>query len=238
MSISPVTSSASTVAFVTGAASGIGASVARLLSESGFRVVGFDLARGTADLNVVGDVTDAAAVSDAINLAEEQFGPLDVIVSVAGHYEMLAVDAITDADWQRMVNVHLGGLTNLVRAALPGMLTRGAGRIIAITSELAIGGGDHDVHYAATKGSIIGFVRSVAVEVAARGVLVNAVAPGPCDTPLLAPDSPWRDRTYLDTLPGRRLATPDEVAVAVEYLASEASFCVGEIISVNSGAVI
>ena len=238
MSTSPITETTSRVAFVTGAASGIGASVTRLLRASGYRVTGFDLRRGEADLNIIGDVTDPAGVAEAVAQTQERFGSLDVVVSVAGHYEMLPVDAISDADWLRMINVHLGGLTTLLRCALPGMLERRSGRIIAVTSELAIGGGDHDAHYATAKGSIIGFVRSLAVELAAKGVLVNAVAPGPCDTPLLAADSPWRDRAYLDTLPARRLANPEEIAVAVEFLASEASFCVGGVISIYSGAVI
>jgi NAD(P)-dependent dehydrogenase (short-subunit alcohol dehydrogenase family) len=132
----------------------------------------------------------------------------------------------------------LGGLTNVVRATLPGMLERKQGTIVAVSSELAIGGGDLDAHYAAAKGAIIGFVRSLAVEVAPKGVRVNSVAPGPCDTPLLAPDSPWRARGYLDTLPARRLASPDEVATAVQFLVDDGSFMVGEVISVNSGAVI
>jgi NAD(P)-dependent dehydrogenase (short-subunit alcohol dehydrogenase family) len=137
-----------------------------------------------------------------------------------------------------MLRVHLGGLTNVVRATLPGMLERQQGTIVAVSSELAIGGGDLDAHYAAAKGAIIGFVRSLAVEVAPKGVRVNSVAPGPCDTPLLAPDSPWRARGYLDTLPARQLASPDEVATAVQFLVDDGSFMVGEVISVNSGAVI
>jgi len=126
----------------------------------------------------------------------------------------------------------------VVRATLPVMLERGEGCIVAITSELAIGGGDHDAHYAAAKGAVIGFVRSLAAEVAPRGVRVNAVAPGPCDTPLLAPDSPWRAPDYLATLPARRLSTPDEIAVAVQFLVEAGTFLVGEVVSVNSGAVI
>jgi len=137
-----------------------------------------------------------------------------------------------------MLHVHLGGLTNVVRATLPAMVASGDGRIVAITSELAIGGGDHDAHYAAAKGAVIGFVRSLAAEVAPSGVRVNAVAPGPCDTPLLAPDSPWRAPEYLATLPAGRLTTPQEIALAVQFLVDEGSFFVGEVVSINSGAVI
>ncbi len=226
------------VAIVTGAASGIGACVAASLRSSGHRVVGFDLVESDTDLSCTGDVSDVSAVSDAVARATDELGPIDTVVSVAGYYEMIPFSEITEAQWTRMLRVHLGGLTNVVRATLPGMLERKQGTIVAVSSELAIGGGDLDAHYAAAKGAIIGFVRSLAVEVAPKGVRVNSVAPGPCDTPLLAPDSPWRARGYLDTLPARRLASPDEVATAVQFLVDDGSFMVGEVISVNSGAVI
>jgi NAD(P)-dependent dehydrogenase (short-subunit alcohol dehydrogenase family) len=226
------------VAIVTGAASGIGASVAASLRSSGYRVAGIDLVESDTDLSCIGDVTDVGAVNDAVARATEELGPIDTVVSVAGYYEMVPFSEITEAQWTRMLRVHLGGLTNVVRATLPGMLERSQGTIVAVSSELAIGGGDTDAHYAAAKGAIIGFVRSLAVEVAPKGIRVNSVAPGPCDTPLLAPDSPWREREYLDTLPARRLASPDEVATAVQFLVDDGSFVVGEVISVNSGAVI
>jgi 2-hydroxycyclohexanecarboxyl-CoA dehydrogenase len=226
------------VAVVTGAASGIGASVAASLRSSGYSVAGLDLVESATDLSCIGDVSDAGAVTEAVARITDQLGPIDTVVSVAGYYEMIPFSDITEAQWTRMLRVHLGGLTNVVRATLPGMLERHEGSVVAVSSELAIGGGDHDAHYAAAKGAIIGFVRSLAVEVAPRGIRVNSVAPGPCDTPLLAPDSPWRAREYLDTLPARRLASPDEVAAAVQFLVDDGSFMVGEVISVNSGAVI
>jgi NAD(P)-dependent dehydrogenase (short-subunit alcohol dehydrogenase family) len=118
------------------------------------------------------------------------------------------------------------------------MLARRVGHIVAISSELAVGGGDGDAHYAAAKGAIIGLVRALAAEVAPQGVRVNSVAPGPTDTPLLAPDSPWREPAYLATLPARRLATAAEIAATVRFVLTEGSFMVGEVVSVNSGAVI
>ncbi|MBO0772475.1 MAG: SDR family oxidoreductase [Actinobacteria bacterium] len=226
------------VALVTGAASGIGAAVSRELRAHGWRVAGFDLAEPEADLACRGDVTDAAAVSEAADRASAALGPVTGLVSAAGYYEMTGIGDITGQQWQRMLDVHLGGLVNAVRAVLPGMLERGAGRIVAISSELAVGGGDGDAHYAAAKGAILGFVRSLAAEVAGRGVLVNSVAPGPTDTPLLAPDSPWRAPAYLATLPARRLARPGEIASAVRWVLDEGSFLAGEVVSVNSGAVI
>ena len=165
-------------------------------------------------------------------------GPLDAVVSAAGHYAMIPVANIEPADWQRMLRVHLGGAMHLARAAAPRMMHRGSGSIVAITSELAIGGGAGDAHYAAAKGALIGLVRSLAVELAPHGVRVNAVAPGPTDTPMLAADSPWRHPEYLASLPLGRMVAPEEVALVVAFLVEEGTFATGEIVSPNSGAVI
>jgi 2-hydroxycyclohexanecarboxyl-CoA dehydrogenase len=225
------------VALVTGAASGIGAAIAADLAAAGYRVAGFDLRPSSTDLPLTGDVTDASAVARAVSEAERALGPLDVLVTAAGFYEMIPFSEITPQQWQRMLSVHLGGVENFARAVLPGMTRRRAGNIVAISSELGVGGGDTDAHYAAAKGAIIGLVRSLAAEVAPDGVRVNSVAPGPTDTPMNPPDSPWRDPGYLATLPARRLATPAEIAEAVRFVLGN-SFLVGEVVSVNSGAVI
>jgi 2-hydroxycyclohexanecarboxyl-CoA dehydrogenase len=227
------------VALVTGSAGGIGSAICTSMRANGWRVGGVDLiASDEVDLSLQADVSDEVASAKAVQQAQAALGPLDALVTAAGYYEMLAIDDIRADQWTRMLATHLGGTVNIIRSALPGMVARGRGAIVAITSELAIGGGDGDAHYAAAKGAIIGFVRSLAVEVAAAGVRVNAVAPGPTDTPLLAPDSPWRDPAYLATLPLRRLVRPDEVAAAVLYLIQEGTFCIGEVLSPNSGAVI
>jgi NAD(P)-dependent dehydrogenase (short-subunit alcohol dehydrogenase family) len=233
-----VTAEPARVALVTGAASGIGAAVSRDLRARGWRVAGFDLAEPDADLACRGDVTDAAAVTRAAEQAASELGPVTALVSAAGYYEMIPIEDISEQQWRRMLQVHLGGLANTVRAVLPGMIGQGEGRIVAISSELAVGGGDGDAHYAAAKGAILGFVRSLAAEVAPHGVLVNSVAPGPTDTPLLKPESPWRAPGYLAALPARRLARPAEIAAAVRFLLAEGTFLAGEVVSVNSGAVI
>jgi 2-hydroxycyclohexanecarboxyl-CoA dehydrogenase len=121
---------------------------------------------------------------------------------------------------------------------LPGMLDAGSGSIVTISSELAISGGEGDAHYVAAKGAVVGFTRSLGEELAPRGVRVNSVAPGPTDTPLLAPDSPSREPDYLATLPLGRLVTPEEVADSVLFLVEEGTYFAGQVISPNAGAVI
>ncbi|HEV2092693.1 MAG TPA: SDR family oxidoreductase [Rubrobacter sp.] len=226
------------VALVTGAASGIGAAVASRLADAGWRVAGLDLRESETDLSLAADVTDAAAVRAAAERAERELGPVSLLVTVAGYYEMVPVSEIGIEAWRRMLTVHLGGTRNACAAVLGSMIGRGSGRIITISSELALAGGEDDAHYAAAKGAIIGFTKSLAAEVADRGVLVNSVAPGPTDTPLLAPDSPWREPAYLETLPLRRLVLPEEIAETVLFLAEEGDYFCGQVLSPNAGAVI
>jgi NAD(P)-dependent dehydrogenase (short-subunit alcohol dehydrogenase family) len=226
----------SRTAIVTGSASGIGAAVCTALQHDGYVVAGLDIHSAAP---YVVDVSDSAAVAETITRVVADIGPIDAVVSAAGHYEMVPIADITRQQLHRMLRVHLGGLRNIARGVLPSMIERGTGSIIAITSELAIGGDDCGAHYAAAKGAIIGLVRSLAVEAARHGVRVNAVAPGPTDTPLLPPDSPWRAPEYLATIPNRRLTRPDEIAEIVRFLLDDdAGFCVGEVLSPNGGAVI
>jgi 2-hydroxycyclohexanecarboxyl-CoA dehydrogenase len=234
-----VTSDAAPTAFITGAASGIGAACAALLRGHGWHTAGVDLNPSDTDLVVLVDVTDRTGAAAAADAAVREFGQIDLAVSAAGYYEEgIDVAEITRAQWDRMLAVILGGTIHAAAAVLPHMLRRGQGAIVAISSELALAGSATDLHYVAAKGAVLGFVKSLALEVAETGIRVNAVAPGPTDTPLLARDSLWRKPEYLATLPLGRLVTPGEVAHAVHYLAVEGSMYCGEVLSPNAGAVI
>ena len=227
------------VAVITGAASGIGAACARLLGEHGWRTAGLDVNESVTDLPARVDVTDRAGVAAAVDAAAARFGRIDLAVAAAGYYEEgIDVAVITTAQWDRMLAVILGGTVHTCAAVLPHMLARGQGAIVAISSELALAGSATDLHYVAAKGAVLGLVKSLAMEVAQTDIRVNAVAPGPTDTPLLAPDSLWRKPDYLATLPLGRLVTPEEIAHAVYYLATEGSMYCGEVLSPNAGAVI
>lgn len=225
------------VAVVTGAASGIGAAVCRALEETGWTVVGMDRRRAEhLERTLICDVSDADAVEAAFARTQAEVGAVGALVTAAGHYEVTPISEITEAQWNRMMQVHLGGLLHPLRAVLPGMIERQNGAVVAISSELGIGGTESEAHYSAAKGAILGLVRSLGSEVARHNVRVNAVAPGPTDTPLL----PAAQRTpeYLASLPARALGRPEDIAQAVQFLVDEGGFCFGDVISPNMGAVI
>jgi NAD(P)-dependent dehydrogenase (short-subunit alcohol dehydrogenase family) len=227
------------VAVVTGAASGIGAETAALFRRRGWRTAGIDLQPSDTDLPLRCDVTDSAGIRSAVDEVAERLGGIDAAVSAAGYYEEgIDVCDISRTQWDSMLAVILGGTVNTCAAVLPHLIAQQAGTIIAISSELALAGSATDLHYVAAKGAVLGLVKSLAAELAATPIRVNAVAPGPTDTPLLAADSLWRKPDYLATLPLGRLVRPDEIAATVYYLATEGGMYCGEVLSPNAGAVI
>jgi 2-hydroxycyclohexanecarboxyl-CoA dehydrogenase len=216
------------VALVTGAAGGIGGASADALEAAGMEVARTDLPL---------DVADAGAVAGLVARTEEALGPIEVLVNCAGYVSEQPIEDISPADWNRMLRVHLGGTWHTCREVAPRMAARGRGAIVNTSSELALCGAELHAHYCAAKGAVVGLTKSLALELAGRGVRVNAVAPGATDTALLT--DTWRTPEYLGSLPLRRLSTPAEVAASVAFLASDAaSYVTGIVLSPNSGAVI
>lgn len=225
---------------MTGAASGIGRATCLALAEQGFAVAAADLPGCEAEvgLPLVADVAEEAQVERLVEVAERELGPLEALVTAAGFIEAKPLEEIGEAQWERMLAVHLDGTYHCCRAVAPGMAERGRGAIVTVASELALTGAERHAHYCAAKGALIGFAKSIALELAPYGVRVNCVAPGPTDTPLLTDE--WRTPEYLGSLPLGRLARPEEIAAAIGFLISEdgGSYYVGQVVSPNCGAVI
>ena len=225
-----------TAAIVTGGASGIGAACVEALQAEGLRVGVIDLApAAAADASVTADVRDAAAVAAAFAELESVLGPCEHLVTCAGVYREASIETLRLDEWLDMLQIHVGGTTNALRAALPGMLVRKRGSIVAIGSELGLIGDPSAPHYAAAKGAIHALVKSLGAEIAATGVRINVVAPGPTDTPLLR-DDPNID-AYAETLPLGRVIRPDEIAAAVVFALLEDTTLTAQVISPNGGAV-
>jgi NAD(P)-dependent dehydrogenase (short-subunit alcohol dehydrogenase family) len=151
---------------------------------------------------------------------------------------MLPVEDVDDARWHRMMAVNLSGTATTCAAVVPRMVARGRGSVVTISSDLGVGGSQGDVHYAASKGAIVGFTRALATEVEGTGVAVNTVAPGAADTPMLGIDSPWRSGDFLATLPVQRLVRPEEIAAAALFLLETGTAVSGQVLSPNAGATI
>ena len=225
-----------TAAIVTGGASGIGAACIEALQAEGLRVGVIDLSpAAAADASVTADVRDAAAVAAAFAELESVLGPCEHLVTCAGVYREASIETLRLEEWLDMLQIHVGGTTNALRAALPGMLVRKRGSIVAIGSELGLIGDPSAPHYAAAKGAIHALVKSLGAEIAATGVRINVVAPGPTDTPLLR-DDPNID-AYAETLPLGRVIRPDEIAAAVVFALLEDTTLTAQVISPNGGAV-
>lgn len=242
----------SRVALVTGAGSGIGRAVAEKLASDGESVVVNDLDSAAADEVVEGivesggrakaapgDVSDERAVQEVVAKAKEGWGPPEILVNNAGFLQLVPFVELSVEDFDRMIAVHLRGTFLCTRAVLPEMLQRGSGVVVNIASQLAQIGAPDLCHYAAANAGIIGLTKSLAREVSAQGVRVNAVAPGPINTELVFDNLPeaWRENKAAE-LPLGRFGEPHEVAETVAFLASDAaSLYVGQTLGPNSGDV-
>ena len=240
------------IAVVTGAASGIGKGIAIAFAREGASIVVADQAEesraaevlagirehGGEALFVQTDVSDAQSVQRMADAALARFGRVDILVNNAGIFTESLIENMPIDDWDRVVGVNLRGTFLCTRALIGQMLEREDGRIINIASQLGQIGGKSVGHYAASKAGVIGLTKSLAREVALRGVRVNAIAPGPIETPLLDSETEeWRSGKLAE-LPIGRFGTVDEVTPTAVLLASaDGSYYVGQTLGPNGGDV-
>ena len=238
-------------ALVTGAGSGIGLAVAERLAARGDRVVVSDIRveaaekaaerlreSGSEAVSAPGDVSKPDEVERIVERARAAYGAPEVLVNSAGFLQQAKFVDLGVEDFDRMIAVHLRGTFLCTRAVLPDMLSRGKGAVVNVSSQLGQIGGIDLCHYSAAKAGIIGLTKSLAREVSSQGVRVNAVAPGPVNTELIAGLTPeWRSAKEAE-LPLGRFGEPHEVAASVAFLASDdASLYVGQTLGPNSGDV-
>lgn len=237
------------VAIVTGAGQGIGREIALSLAKNGAKVVVTDITdkifevaneievMGSKGLAVKCDVAKREEVENVVEKAIEQFGSIDILVNNAGIYPIKPFVDMTEQDWDRVINVNLKGVFNCTKAVLPKMIKRKHGKIVNISSiSGSVVGFPNLVHYSASKAGIVGFTRTLALEVAQHGINVNAVAPGPIETP---GTQSLGEEMYEQTraaIPVGRWGRPIDIADLVLFLAGkESSFITGQCIVADGG---
>jgi NAD(P)-dependent dehydrogenase (short-subunit alcohol dehydrogenase family) len=234
---------------VSGAAGGVGRAVVEKLVEEVARVCATDLSPSVVDLAladrvvaVVADVTRAADVDRIHRVAEDRFGAVDVLVSNAGYIVSKAVHETSEEEWDSVMNANAKSFFLMSKRALPGMLARGRGAIVATGSISSVVGLPAQAAYCASKGALLQLVRQMAVDYASRGIRINAVGPGSIDTPFLTRyleglDDPEAGKAETRAAhPMGRWAEPEEIADAIVYLAGAgSSFVTGQILMVDGG---
>jgi 3-oxoacyl-[acyl-carrier protein] reductase len=239
------------IAIVTGAARGIGFAAAEKLAENGASVVLGDLneplvqeaagrlkAKGYEALAVRMDVGRNDSIREAIAAAVKAFGGIDIVVNNAGILSALSIEEMTREEWDKVLNVNLGGTFFVIQAALPFLKKSQNPRIINISSLTGRNGGfEGSMCYAASKGGVISITRGMARRLAPFNITVNAVCPGPTETEILKGYTSEAQERQRNVSLLRRLGQPEEIAAAICYLAStEAAFVTGAMLDVNGGA--
>ncbi len=241
------------VAIVTGAARGIGRGIALALAREGAAVAALDLQLSLLDdlvghvrrqggqvLPLAVDVTRKVQIEQAVAWVVAEWGRVDILVNNAGIYEVLPIEAISEEQWDRVLAVNLKGAFLCCQAVIPAMKQQANGRIVSIASSAGKSGGTlAGAHYSVSKAGIICLTKQLARELGPYGITANAVAPGRIDTPMIRLASDEENEAFRLRTPLGRLGTPEDVAGAVVFLASdEASFITGEIVDVNGGLLI
>lgn len=216
-------------ALVTGAARGIGRAAADALTSAGLRVLRLDL-----NGEVAYDLTDIAGIAALV----ERIGDIDVLVNNAGVQNAVSIDKYTDAQRERIIKVNLEAPVELIRVISKGMVKRRSGRIVNVAS-IAAYTPHTDLWYGVTKAGVVSFTRSFATYLGPHGIQVNAVAPGPIDTPLLDKAQPERVDELMKRVFTRRKGRPEEVAEAIRWLALDAPPIInGAVLDVTDGSFI
>ncbi len=238
------------VALVTGAGRGIGRAIALELAKNGCSVaVNYSSSEGPANevaaeiramgceaVAVKANVGDAAEVKEMFKTVAEQLGAVNILVCNAGITRDNLLMRMKEAEWSDVIDTDLNSLFYCAKEAVRPMLKGRWGRIIAITSVNALRGSAGQCNYAAAKAGMIGFIKSLAREVAAKGITANAIAPGFIDTDMTSVLSDELKEKFVESIPGGRVGTPQDVAGAVAFLASEnASYIQGQVIAVDGG---
>lgn len=234
------------VALVTGASRGIGKSIAELLVERGATVIGTATSESGADAisAYLGDngkglalnVTDVASIESVLKSINDEFGGVDILVNNAGITRDNLLMRMKDDEWTDILDTNLTSIFRLSKAVLRGMMKKRQGRIINVGSVVGTMGNAGQTNYAAAKAGVIGFTKSMAREVASRGVTVNTVAPGFIETDMTKALNDDQRAATLAQVPAGRLGDPREIASAVAFLASpEAAYITGETLHVNGG---
>jgi 3-oxoacyl-[acyl-carrier protein] reductase len=238
-----------TVAVVTGASRGIGLAIAGSLAEGGCSVACIardeSRARGAAESLPGGDgkayacdVSDPVACVDLIAAVEADIGPVGLLVNNAGITRDNVLVRMRDDDWQSVLDTNLKGAFNTTRAVARGMMKRRSGRIVNIASVVGLTGNRGQANYAASKAGLVGFSKSVAQELASRGVLVNVVAPGFIETDMTSELPEAAREALFERIPLGRFGTPEDVAGVVRFLAGPAgSYMTGQVLVVDGGMV-
>jgi 3-oxoacyl-[acyl-carrier protein] reductase len=238
------------VAIVTGSGQGIGRAIALKLAEVGATVVVNDISGASAVEEVAGEIrkmgrestavlADVSQPTDVARLVEttvNTYGRVDILVNNAGITRDQLMMRMSDDDWDKVLAVDLKSVFLCTRAVLRHMVRQRWGRIISITSIVGLIGNPGQANYASAKAGIIGFTRTIAKEVASRGITANAVAPGFIDTPMTQKLPEERKKELIDRIPLGDLGTPRDVAEAVAFLASdEARYITGQVLTVDGG---